>query len=157
LILAIFSLLHLKFKLKPLEKFAREQEMRFPLKGPIFFVVGSALVLLIFQKNVALASIAILTFGDSTSTLAGFIGTKYKINPFRKFKSVFGTFCGFVVAFIFALLFISPLLALIGSFFGMLSEAVSIKLGETDADDNLVVPLAAGTAMYFLSRVGVFL
>jgi dolichol kinase len=155
LIIIFFTLVHIKYKLKIIEAVSKEEEKTFPLKGLLFFIIGSSLVFLIFQKNIALVSIIILTFGDSASSLASYLGMKYKISPFRKFKSIFGTICGIIVAFLFSLLFIDPLSAIVGSFFGMLSEAVAIKLGESNADDNLIVPLAAGTAIYILTKINV--
>jgi dolichol kinase len=153
LFVIFLTILHIKFRLKIIENISKENERRFPLKGLLFFIVGVGLVIFIFPKDIALASIAVLTFGDSVSSLAGFFGIKYRINPFRRYKSLFGTFCGIVIAFLFALIFVDPLQALVGSFFGMFSEAVSIKLGETDADDNLIVPLVAATAMYILLKI----
>ncbi len=153
LIVILLTIIHLKYKIKAIEYFSKKEEEKFPLKGLLFFIVGSALVMYIFNKDIALASITILTFGDSLSTLASYFGSKYKLNPFSKYKSLFGSICGFVVAFLFCLLFIDPLSALVGSFFGMLSESLVIKLGESDADDNLIIPLVAGTAMYLLTRI----
>jgi phytol kinase len=147
------TIINLKYKIKGLEKISKENEKKFPLKGAIFFIVGATIVLLLFPRDIALAAILVLTFGDSVSSLAGFFGAKYHINPFRRWKSIFGTFCGMVVAFLFALIVIDPLSAAVGAFFGMAAEALSIKLGETDADDNFVVPLAAATAMYFLNKI----
>ena len=153
LLTILFTLIHMKFRIRFLENFTKGEEKKFPLKGSIFFIVGCALVIYIFSKNIALASIAVLTFGDSTSSLASYFGTKYNLNPFRKYKSLLGTFVGIVVAFLFCLLFVDPLFAIVGSFFGMLSESLAIKLGESDADDNLIVPLAAAVAMYLLAKI----
>lgn len=152
LLIILLTLVNIKHKIKFFENFAKTQEKKFPLKGLLFFIVGSVLVMYIFNKDIALASITILTFGDSVSTLASYFGSRYNLNPFRKYKSLFGSICGFVVAFIFASIFIDPIFAVIGSFFGMLSESLAIKLGETDADDNLVVPLVAATAIYLLAK-----
>ncbi len=153
LFVILWTLVNIKYKCPLISFFTKDHEEKFPLKGLIFFIVGSALVMYIFSKDLALASIAILTFGDSVSSLASYFGIKYKINPFRRYKSLFGTFAGMVVAFFFALIFIDPLSAAVGSFFGMMSECVAIKLGETDADDNLIVPLVGATAMYLLAKV----
>ncbi len=153
LAVVFLTLLHLKYKIKIIEYFSREEERKFPLKGLLFFIVGCALVMYIFSKDIALASISVLTFGDSVSCLASYFGSRYKLNPFRRYKSVFGTICGFVVAFIFTLPFIDPLSALVGSFFGMLAESLTIKLGESDADDNLIMPLVAAVAMYLLAKI----
>lgn len=152
LIIVLFTILHTRYKIKAIEFFSKENE-KFPLKGVLFFIVGSVLVMYIFNKDIALASITILTFGDSISCLASYFGSRYKVNPFRRYKSLFGSICGFVVAFLFCLMFIDPISALVGSFFGILSESLAIKLGESDADDNLIMPLAAATAMYLLPRI----
>lgn len=149
----LLTVINIVYKIKLLQFISKENEKNFPLKGAVSFLVGVTIVILLFPRDIALASILILAFGDSVSYLAGFFGKKYNINPFRKWKSIFGTFCSMVVAFLFALIVIDPLSAAIGAFFGMAAETISIKLGETDADDNLIIPLAAGTAMYFLTRV----
>jgi dolichol kinase len=153
LFVILLTLINIKYKIPLIRYFTKDHEEKFPLKGLLFFIVGSALVIYIFNKDIALASIAILTFGDSVSSLASYFGTKYKINPFRKYKSLLGTFVGMIVAFFFALIFVDPLAAAVGSFFGLLSECVAIKLGESDADDNLIVPLVAATAMYLLAKI----
>ena len=149
----LLTVLHLKYKIKPIDYISKENENRFPLKGLIFFIVGAGLVSIIFERNIALASITILTFGDAFSSIASPILEKRRIRHNGNFKHIIGTFCGMVMAFIFALIFIDPISALIGSFFGLAAEAVAIKLGESDADDNIIVPLAAGTAMYLLTRL----
>jgi len=153
LLCILLTLLHLKYNIKPIAWISKEEEKIFPLKGLLFFIAGAGLTILIFDKNIALAAITILTFGDSISSFANKFGSKYGINPFKNFKSLFGTLCGIIIGFLFALTFIDPLSALVGSFFGMITEAVAIKLGESDADDNIIVPLAAATAMYLLSRL----
>jgi dolichol kinase len=153
LVVVFLTLLHIKYKIGAIEYFSKEEEKKFPLKGILFFIAGCALVMYIFNKDIALATITILTFGDSVSCLASYFGSRYKLNPFRKYKSLFGSICGFVVAFIFSLMFIDPFSALVGSFFGMLAESLTIKLGESDADDNLIMPLIAATAMYLLSKI----
>ena len=147
------TLINIKRKIPWLKFFTKDHEEKFPLKGFLFFIVGSVFVMYIFNKDIALASIAILTFGDSVSSMASIFGKKYNLNPFRKYKSLFGTFVGMIVAFFFALLFIDPLSALVGSSFGLFSECIAIKLGESDADDNLIVPLAAATAIYLLAKI----
>jgi dolichol kinase len=126
---------------------------KFPAKGLIFFFAGCVLVLKLFSVDIALASIIILTFGDSVSTLTGLFGrAKYKAKPFGKFKTIYGTLLGIIVSFLVALIFINPVYALIASSFGMIAEAISIKLGEEEADDNFIIPLVAGTAV-FLARL----
>ena len=153
LLIILLTLINIKYKLSVLKFLTKDNEEKFPFKGLLFFIVGSVLVMYIFNKDIALASIAILTFGDSVSSMASIFGKKYNLNPFRRYKSLFGTFVSMVVAFIFALIFIDPLSAIVGSFFGLFSECIAIKLGESDADDNLIVPLVAATAMYLLAKI----
>lgn len=95
----VLSLLSFKCKVPfvcwCLERFERKGE--FPGKGALFFFLGCILVLLLFSKPVALASIAILTFGDSIAPLVGiyFGRTKSRFNGKRFVE-------GFVVGFIVA-------------------------------------------------------
>jgi len=158
LVSVLFSIISMNFKVPIisffLEKMGREKKLeQFPGKGFIFFIAGCLLTIKLFPQNIALASIVVLTFGDSISTLAGFLGLKYKTRPFSRYKSIYGTIIGATVSFLIALIFIEPLYALVAAVFGMFVEALSIKLGETEADDNLIVPLAAGTACYLLRLI----
>jgi len=137
-----------------IKEFEREPESKiFPGKGIVFFLAGSLLTLKLFSQDIALASILVLTFGDAISTLAGFFGQKYAHKPFNRVKSLYGTLTGMIVSFLIALIFIEPIYAAVAAIFGMFAEAITIKLGETEADDNLIVPLAAGTACYLLRLV----
>lgn len=137
-----------------LDKMGRSADEKFPGKGFVFFIAGALLAFKLFPQDIALASIAVLTFGDSVSTLVGSLngglGKKYNSKLFSRYKAVYGTLIGILVSFPFACLFISPLYAALASAAGMLAEAVSFKLGEQEADDNLIIPLAAGTACHLL-------
>ena len=147
--LSILSIyLKIPFLTKILSNFERDHNKQFPGKGFIFFLAGAMLVIKIFPQNIALVSLVVLTFGDSVSTLAGFFGGQYRRDPFNRYKSIYGTLLGMLVAFLIGMLFVNPIESFIASFFGMFAEAASIKLGEQEADDNLIVPLAAGTALY---------
>jgi dolichol kinase len=129
---------------------------KFPAKGLIFFLAGSIIVLKLFSLDIALASISVLTFGDSVSTLTGLFGkARYKLKLFSRFKTFYGTILGIIASFFISLIFIDITYALIASVFGMLAEAVSIKLGEEEADDNFIIPLVAGTAVFLARLVGV--
>jgi dolichol kinase len=161
LVSVLFSIISVKKRIPVisflLDKMGRSADERFPGKGFIFFIAGCLLAFKIFPQDIALASIAVLTFGDSVSTLAGSInrlGKKYRAEPFSRCKAYYGTIIGAIVAFPFAMIFVSPLYAAAAAAAGMLAEAVSIKFGEQEADDNLMVPLAAGTACYLLKLIG---
>jgi dolichol kinase len=117
---------------------------RFPGKGTITFFFGSLLVLLLFGSdlNVAAAAIIILGLGDSFSTLVGKQYGRHKIF-YSPEKSIEGTIGGFVPAFLGALIFVSPQIALVGAVVGMATETVPAKI-----EDNITIPLAAGLVMF---------
>jgi len=154
LVLGMFlSLLSLKFKLPVvswfLEKFEKKQYLKkFPGKGMLFFTAGCLIVLKLFSLKIALASIAILTFGDSISHLIGMIGKRK--NFLDPTKNIEGTTAGMLVATIFASFFVPLLYALIASVSAMLAETISFKLEGDNVDDNLIIPLVAGTILYLL-------
>lgn len=149
------SLLSSKFKLPfisyMLLRFERPRYLRkFPGKGMLFFIAGCLLVLRLFSANleIVFASIAILTFGDSVSHLVG-ISAKTKIAK----RDIVGTIAGIAVAFIAASFFVKPLLALAAALIAMLAENISLKVGLEEVDDNVTIPLVAGTVIFLLLKV----
>jgi dolichol kinase len=150
----LISIISLRFKIPfihyMLKKFEKPQYIRkFPGKGALFFLAGCLLVLKIFPKTMAFAAIAILTFADPLASISGLIfGTKSHKKPFNTLKKIEGTLVGVVVGFFVALMFVSFTEALAASIGAMLAEALTIRLGGDDVDDNLVVPVAAATSMY---------
>lgn len=140
-----------------LKNFERDNlKSTFPGKGMIFFFIGSLLVIKLFPKDIALASIMILTFGDSVShVVGGKFGQLSNIFHKNSKKLFEGTLAGFIAGFLAALPFISTLEAFIASFFAMVLEVVKIDFNETTLDDNLVIPLVAGTII-FLLRLYIF-
>ena len=137
-----------------LNLFEREHIRKtFPGKGMIFFFVGTLLVMQLFPKDIALASIAILTFGDSISHI---IGEKYGEikNIFNgKSKKLFeGTLAGIFAGFLAALFFVAWEEAFLASLCAMIAEVIQIDLNQNTLDDNIIVPLVAGTTIYLLRR-----
>jgi dolichol kinase len=53
------------------------------------------------------------------------------------------------------MIFVDPIYAIIAAVFGMTAEAISIKLGEEEADDNFIIPLVAGTAVFLARFIGI--
>lgn len=155
ILLSLFSLrFRLPFIYFMLKKFEKPRYIKkFPGKGVLFFVAGSLLVLKLFPKTIALASIAILTFSDPSAKLFGLlIGRKRYKKPFNTLKKVEGTVIGIAVGFFAASFFVPFAEALIASALAMFTEAITLKLGGDDVDDNIIVPLAAATAMYLVVR-----
>lgn len=130
-----------------LDRFEREDMRKtFPGRGMIFFFVGVLLVMQLFKKDIALAAIMILALGDSLSHMVGERFGQIK-NIFNgKSKKLFeGTLAGTLAGFLGALLFVSPLEAFLGSLGAMVAEVIDIDLNGSPVDDNLIVPLVAGT------------
>ena len=130
-----------------------EVKQSFPGRGLIFFLVGSLLAIQLFEKNIALAAIMVLTLGDSFSHI---IGGKYgrlkNIFNLRSKKLFEGTLAGSLAGFLGALIFVPFPEAFLGSFAAMIAEVIEIDLNQKSVDDNIVVPLIAGTVMYLVAK-----
>lgn len=133
-----------------LEIFERSADIKkFPGKGIIFYFIGTYIVLLLFSKEIAMASIMVLALGDSVSHLYGLHYGKIK-HPLSKTKFLEGTIAGFVAGFIGALLFAKPLEAFFASLTAIIVETIEIKIGTQQVDDNLIVPFVAGTVIWLM-------
>ena len=114
----------------------------FPGKGMVFYVFGSFLAVLLFPKDIAMASIIILALGDSVSRIVGPYG--YLKHPFHSDKFLEGVIAGAAAGFLGALIFVSWLEALLASVITMLIEGIDLELGDFKIDDNLIIPVVAG-------------
>lgn len=148
------SLLSLKYRIPIisffLDNFERpEKKTKLPGMGIILAVVGSLLALQLFERNIALASITILTFADPISHLIGKIFGRTKSFLDKK-KNIEGHLAGIIISSLFAMFFVHPVLAFSGALAAMLFEAIIIEIQKVELDDNLIIPLAAGTAMFLI-------
>jgi phosphoserine phosphatase/dolichol kinase len=112
---------------------------------PIFYAFGIMLSLIVFSPQIAYASIATLTLGDSSASIFGKKYGKTRF-PFNKAKSVEGSVFGVIIAFLGATLFIDPVRAFIGAITGMIVESLP-----TPISDNLAVPMVTGLALSLAS------
>ena len=150
----LLSFLSLKVKVPILhfflDNFQRsEEKTKLPGRGIIFAVVGSLLALQLFEKDIALASIIILIFADPISHLTGkFFGKTSSF--FDKRKNIEGHIAGALISSLLAMFFVHPVLALSGALTAMLFESLIIEIQRIELDDNLIIPLAAGTAMFLI-------
>ena len=126
-----------------------EREETYPGKGAITFFIGVLLSLKLFPFDIAMASILILTFGDSVSHIIGRYWGKTR-NPLSKTKLLEGTLAGTLAAFLAALLYVPWTEALVASILALMVEAIEIKVNEKLVDDNISVPLVAGTVIYVM-------
>lgn len=128
---------------------SKENEKKFPGKGFITFLIGIILTMKLFPKDIALASIMILTFGDSLSHIFSIIFPYPKLKT-KKLKSLFGVSVSLLCSFLFASFFVDLLLAFVGSLSAILLELFEIKIEEEVLDDNVMIPLVAGTVMLLI-------
>ncbi len=136
-----------------LEKFERTEDLKkFPGKGIIFYLIGAYISLIFFSKDIAMASIMVLALGDSVSHLYGLHFGKIK-QPFSKTKFLEGTIAGFVAGFIGALVFLPWLEAVLASLAAMIIEAIELKIGTEQVDDNLIVPFVAGAVVWLVRLI----
>ena len=131
-------------------KFERDEwAKKFPGKGMIFYLIGADISLFLFPKEVAMASIMVLAFGDSVSHIFGLHYGKMK-HPLSDKKFLEGTIAGFVMGFIGAFVFLRWYEALLASLIAMTAEAIEMKIGTSQVDDNLVIPVIAGAVVWVI-------
>jgi len=130
-----------------LQKFERKEDLeKFPGKGIIFYFTGIYIALILFSKDIAMASIMVLALGDSISHLFGLHYGRTR-HPLSKTKFLEGTIAGFAAGFIGALVFLPWHEAFFASLAAMIVEAIEVKIGTQQVDDNLLVPLVAGAVV----------
>ncbi len=129
-----------------LETFDRKKDLEeFPGKGAVFYFLSSFIVVLIFPKDIAMASIIILALGDSVSRIVGPYG--YLKHPFHNEKFFEGVIAGAIAGFIGAVFFVPGILALFGSLVSMLLEGLDLEIKGFKIDDNLLIPIVAAVVM----------
>jgi len=136
-----------------LKIFERKADLeKFPGKGAVSYVFGAYIAVLIFPKDIAMASIMILALGDSVSRLVGPYG--YLKHPFTNVKFFEGAIAGAIAGFLGALYFVPWLQALIASIVAMLIEGIDLKIKGFKIDDNLLIPIVAGIVMISIMALG---
>jgi len=137
-----------------LDNFELEKHKKtFPGKSFIFFLAGSLLVIKLFPQDIAMASIAILTFADPVSHFSSRFGKiKYK-KPFNGKKTLESTILSILAAILVSSFFIPLKFAIPAGIASMFAEALVIKIWEDYVDDNYLVPLVAGTTIFLLQKV----
>ena len=121
----------------------RSQERRGGLTGATYYLIGSFLCILLFDKTLAIACLCFLTLGD---LFAALIGKQWgRIKLFSQ-KSLEGSLACFIVCTAAALLIgLHPVVAIAGAL-----VATLIELLPTGVDDNVTMPLISGLAMHLL-------
>lgn len=121
----------------------RSQEQKGGPTGATYFLIGSFLCVLFFDKTLAIVCLCFLTLGDLCAAL---IGKQWgRIKLFSR-KSLEGSLACFVVCIAVALLMrLHPAVAITGALVATVVELLPIGV-----DDNITMPLISGFAMHFL-------
>ena len=120
-----------------------ERRSELPFRGAITFYFSCSLVTFLFEPSIAIASIAVLAFADSLSTVVGSFVGEHKL-PVNKKKSWEGSSIFFLTTITILLFFVSPIKAL------LISILVTFVEMLPRVDDNLTVPLVTGVLMMLL-------
>lgn len=151
IIAIIIKRVEIPFVKPVLHFFERENDLKiFPGKGAFFFILGCTLALIFFSPNIAMASIAVMTYGDAVTTLAGKYFGQIK-NPFNQEKHLEGTVLAIIVSTVIAFAFIDFPRAFFGSAVGMIFESLTIRFIDKVIDDNVIIPVVAGLVMTAIS------
>ena len=121
---------------------------KLPGKGLIAYLIGTLIIFVLFEKDIAMAGIIVLALGDSFSRLIGPFG-KIK-HPFNNAKFMEGIIAGFLAASLGAALFVAPHEAIAASFFAMLLEGINLRLFRFKVDDNITIPIIAGFVIWLI-------
>ena len=121
----------------------RSQEQKGGPTGATYFLIGSFLCVLFFDKTLAIVCLCFLTLGDLCAAL---IGKQWgRIKLFSR-KSLEGSVACFVVCAAIALLMrLHPAVAITGALVATVVELLPIGV-----DDNITMPLISGFAMHLL-------
>lgn len=132
-----------------LDKFERKQVR--PGKGAITYFIGMILALELFPLDVAFSAIIILALGDGVSSLVGPFGhLKTKLSDKKLFE---GTVAGAIFGGVGAMVFVAPFEAFVGATVAMIFEAMEIRFNQKLLNDNVTVPLVAGTTILLFRSI----
>jgi dolichol kinase len=130
-------------------RFEREENMTsIPGRGALFFFVGLLIAMALFSHDVVLASATIFVLADSISPLIG-VKVGRVPHPLSDKKFIEGSIGGFIFAFLGAMIFVSPVEALLATFFAVVVEAIDCVKGKR-IEDNITIPLVAGITITLL-------
>ena len=154
IVLAGIFLLYVLVKIPILHAFVktmeREEERELlPGIGALFLVLGMNIAVWLFSPAIATATLLILSWGDSIAALAGPYGTHPYLNPKKTWEGILAAVVTATLVASFAVPF-TP--ALIASTIAMLIEGLDLKIGSWRIDDNVLIPLVAGTVIALMGQ-----
>ena len=88
---------------------------------------------------------------DEAKNLVGKVLGKTK-HILDKRKNIEGHIAGALISSLVAMFFVPLYLAISGAIIAMLFESIIIEIQKIELDDNLIIPLVAGTTMFLITR-----
>lgn len=128
--------------------YTRRSKEKNTFGGDVFFLLGSILVLAIFDTKIAIAAILMTTFGDLAAAI---VGTKFGKHYFMKERAWEGTTAEFIMDFLIGIgvffIYAGNPLSSLSIWIIILVMSLTATIVETliyKMDDNLLIPLFAG-------------
>ncbi len=139
----------------------RDQEQE-KVAGYIYYIFGSLITVLIFQPMIAITAMLMLSLGDAVSGLVGSVlensnvrgyNQRWKVKPFPIVTAMFLACLaiGFISSAITNLPFQVYLAGAVGA---TIADSIALIFCNRGLDDNLTIPLFAGTMMSLAVLVG---
>ena len=120
----------------------RRHERKGAITGATYYIIGTFLCIVIFDKNIAIVSIFFIVLGDTAAALVGKAWGRIKLIGR---KSLEGSAACFIVCAVISVFWIDPVIGITGAFVATLAELLPLRI-----DDNLTVPLVSGAVMQLM-------
>ena len=120
----------------------RRHERKGAITGATYYIIGTFLCIVIFDKNIAIVSVFFIVLGDTAAALVGKAWGRIKLIGN---KSLEGSAACFVVCALISLFWLNPIIGIIGAFVATLAELLPLRI-----DDNLTVPIISGAVMQLM-------
>lgn len=128
------------------EQLTREYE-RDSVAGYALYILSAAVVILMFDPQIAIPSVFMLTLGDPISGMLA--GSEFRtVKRPRVLAAMFG------ICFALAYPFVSPVVAVAGAIGGTVADGVTPRIAGFVVDDNLTIPILAAGAMWLVFQLG---
>lgn len=148
----ILMLIYRKIKLPIVSLFVDNFERdstKFAGIGAINYLFGVTISVILFPKEVAMGAIAILAFGDGVAPVIGWFGNIPYFGSKKNWEGIFGAIILSVIA---TIPFVDWRLGIPAAVITMMIEGLDIYVGKRKFDDNLLIPIFAGTIMVLAGR-----
>lgn len=129
------------------EQLTREYEQD-SVAGYALYVLSSTVVVLVFQPQIAVPALFMLTLADPIGGLL----SSGELRSVARPRVLVGMF---LVSFALAYPFVPPLAAAAGAFGAMVADGVKPRIRGWVVDDNLTIPILAAVLMWAVLTLGI--